>query len=155
MDAAEIRKALPDDAPAIARLVDEAYSPYIPRIGRKPAPMLDDYRQVIAEADSFVCTRNGEVAGVLVLRPQGPALLLENIAVAPAFKGQGIGKALLAFCEERARAQGFQAIELYTNQLMTENIALYTKLGYRETHRATENGFARVFMRKVVAGPAL
>ena len=155
MDAAEIRQAAPDDAPAIARLVDEAYSPYIPRIGRKPAPMLDDYRQVIAEADAFVCTRDGEVAGVLVLRPQGPALLLENIAVAPAFKGQGIGKALLAFCEERARAQGFQAIELYTNQLMTENIALYTKLGYRETHRATENGFARVFMRKAIAGQGL
>lgn len=155
MDAAELRQALPDDAPAIARLVDEAYSPYIPRMGCKPAPMLDDYRQVIAEADVFVCAREDKIAGVLVLRPQGAALLLENIAVAPAFKGQGIGKALLAFCEEHARAQRLQAIELYTNQLMTENIALYTKLGYRETHRATESGFARVFMRKVVAGPAL
>ncbi|WP_346770510.1 hypothetical protein [Pseudomonas sp. 273] len=70
MDAREIRQATPDDAPAIARLVDEAYSPYIPRIGRKPAPMLDDYRQVIAEADVFVCALDGEVAGVLVLRPR-------------------------------------------------------------------------------------
>ncbi|SDI99448.1 Ribosomal protein S18 acetylase RimI [Pseudomonas delhiensis] len=148
------RQATPDDAPAIARLVDEAYSPYIPRIGRKPAPMLDDYRQVVAEADVFVCARDGEVAGVLVLRLQGPVVLLENIAVAPAFKGRGIGKALLAFCEDYARARRLEAIELYTNQLMTENIALYTKLGYRETHRATEDGFARVFMRKGVVGPA-
>ncbi|MED5611678.1 GNAT family N-acetyltransferase [Pseudomonas sp. JH-2] len=152
MDAREIRQATPDDAPAIARLVDEAYSPYIPRIGRKPAPMLDDYRQVIAEADVFVCALDGEVAGVLVLRPQGPVVLLENIAVAPAFKGRGIGKALLAFCEDYARARRLEAIELYTNQLMTENIALYTKLGYQETHRATEDGFARVFMRKGVVG---
>ncbi|MEL7937015.1 GNAT family N-acetyltransferase [Pseudomonas delhiensis] len=152
MDAREIRQATPDDAPAIARLVDEAYSPYIPRIGRKPAPMLDDYRQVIAEADVFVCALDGEVAGVLVLHPQGPVVLLENIAVAPAFKGRGIGKALLAFCEDYARARRLEAIELYTNQLMIENIALYTKLGYRETHRATEDGFARVFMRKGVVG---
>ncbi|PWU27138.1 GNAT family N-acetyltransferase [Pseudomonas sp. RW407] len=152
MDAREIRQATPDDAPAIARLVDEAYSPYIPRIGRKPAPMLDDYRQVIAEADVFVCALDGEVAGVLVLRPQSPVVLLENIAVAPAFKGRGIGKALLAFCEDYARARRLEAIELYTNQLMTENIALYTKLGYQETHRATEDGFARVFMRKGVVG---
>lgn len=155
MDAREIHQATPDDAPAIARLVDEAYSPYIPRIGRKPAPMLDDYRQVIAEADVFVCARDDrddEVAGVLVLRPQGPVVLLENIAVAPAFKGRGIGKALLAFCEDYARARRLEAIELYTNQLMIENIALYTKLGYRETHRATEDGFARVFMRKGVVG---
>ncbi|WP_346770509.1 GNAT family N-acetyltransferase [Pseudomonas sp. 273] len=79
-------------------------------------------------------------------------MLLENIAVAPAFKGRGIGKALLAFCEDYARARRLEAIELYTNQLMTENIALYTKLGYQETHRATEDGFARVFMRKGVVG---
>ncbi|MDF3932895.1 GNAT family N-acetyltransferase [Pseudomonas citronellolis] len=145
-----IRPAAQDDVPAITRLVRDAYSPYIPRIGREPAPMLDDYAQVVAEADAFVFERAGAVAGVLVLKPQGTALLLENIAVSPACKGLGIGKALLLFCEDFARQRGFAAIELYTNQLMTENLAIYAKLGYRETHRATENGFARVFMRKAV-----
>ncbi len=31
---------------------------------------------------------------------------------------------------------------------MSENLAIYSKLGYQETHRATEDGFPRVFMRK-------
>jgi hypothetical protein len=31
---------------------------------------------------------------------------------------------------------------------MSENLAIYRTLGYLETHRATQDGFARVFMRK-------
>ena len=31
---------------------------------------------------------------------------------------------------------------------MTENIALYSRIGYVETHRAEENGLRRVYMSK-------
>ena len=142
------RRATVDDADAIAALVRQAYLHYIPRIGRKPAPMLDDYRQVVAGSDTFVLEDEGVIAGVIVMRREGGALLLANIAVLPRLKGRGIGKALMAFCEEHARSLGCAAVRLYTHELMVENIALYHKLGYRETHRAIEDGFARVFMRR-------
>lgn len=145
-----IRRATQDDAENIATLVAEAYSPYIPRIGKKPAPMLDDYAQVIADCCVFVLADGADIQGVLVVSQQNTELLLNNIAVLPRYKGKGIGKALMAFCEEHAQATGCDAIQLYTHQLMTENIALYKKLGYQETHRATEDGFARVFMRKPI-----
>jgi len=145
-----IRRATQDDAEGIAALVAEAYSPYIPRIGKKPAPMLDDYAQVIADSYVFVLADGADIQGVLVVSQQNTELLLNNIAVLPRYKGKGIGKALLAFCEEHAQATGCDDIQLYTHQLMTENIALYKKLGYQETHRATEDGFARVFMRKPI-----
>ena len=35
---------------------------------------------------------------------------------------------------------------------MTENIALYTRLGFEETGRGRQDGYDRVFMRKQVAG---
>ena len=35
-----------------------------------------------------------------------------------------------------------------THELMVENIERYKKLGYQVTHRAMQDGFARVFMRK-------
>jgi ribosomal protein S18 acetylase RimI-like enzyme len=143
-----IRRATQDDAECIAALIAEAYSPYIPRIGKKPAPMLDDYRQVVADFCVFVLTENADIVGVLVLSQENTELLLNNIAVLPRCKGKGIGKALMAFCEEYAQVMGCDAIQLYTHQLMTENIEIYKRLGYQETHRATENGFARVFMRK-------
>jgi hypothetical protein len=31
---------------------------------------------------------------------------------------------------------------------MTENLALYSRLGYVETHRGEEKGFPRVYMAK-------
>ncbi|TDF82658.1 GNAT family N-acetyltransferase [Pseudomonas sp. H9] len=145
-----IRRARLQDAAEITALVNDAYAPYIARIGKKPAPMLDDYQQVISDASVFVVQANEQIAGVLVVQAQHRVLLLNNIAVAPGYKGQGIGKRLMMFCEDYAQRQGCAAIELYTHELMTENIAIYKKLGYVETHRATENGYARVFMRKTL-----
>ena len=37
---------------------------------------------------------------------------------------------------------------LYTHQSMTENRALYERIGYVEVARRTEHGFPRVYMRK-------
>lgn len=110
--------------------------------------MLDDYREVVAGSDTFVFEDESAIVGAMVMRPEGGELLLENIAVLPRCKGKGVGKALMAFCEDHTRGLGCAAVRLYTHELMVENIALYARRGYRETHRATENGFARVFMRK-------
>jgi hypothetical protein len=41
------RPAVPGDLPSIEIIVQEAYSPYIDRIGRKPGPMMDDYESLI------------------------------------------------------------------------------------------------------------
>jgi ribosomal protein S18 acetylase RimI-like enzyme len=112
--------------------------------------MLKNYRQVVADCSVFVLTRPTQIIGVLVVDVRKPNLLLENIAVLPACKGQGAGKLLMAFCEDYARETGCEAIELYTNVLMTENLEIYKKLGYQETRRAHEDGFSRVFMRKPV-----
>jgi len=79
------------------------------------------------------------------------ALLLESVAVLPAFQGRGIGRSLIAFAEEHARRLDLSAVELYTNERMTENLRLYPALGYEETGRATQAGFARVFFQKRIA----
>ena len=143
-----LRRANPTDVEAIRALVHAAYSPYIARIGKAPAPMLDDYHQVVEDNDVFVALEAGRVAGVLVLHQEGSEMLLVNVAVLPACKGKGLGKALMQFGEEHARQAGCHAIRLYTHERMSENIEIYQKLGYVETHRAHEHGFSRVFMRK-------
>ena len=145
-----IRRARQDDVEAIAVLVNQAYAPWICRIGKKPGPMLEDYRQVVADTHTFVLKEGPDLLGVLVMGLEHTELLLINIAVLPRHKGKGIGKILMAFCERYALGNGCDAIRLYTHELMTENIEIYKKLGYRHTHSATENGFARVFMFKAL-----
>jgi len=88
------------------------------------------------------------VIGVLVLRPVSGSLFLENVAVLPEFQGHGIGRALIAFAEQHGRELRLPEVTLYTNERMTENLRLYPKLGYVETGRRVEEGFARVYFRK-------
>jgi GNAT superfamily N-acetyltransferase len=143
-----IRSAAPVDQASVEVIVHSAYRHYIARIGQKPGPMLDDYAALIAQGGVHLLERDGTAQAVLVLVPQPDAMLLDNIAVAPAAQGQGLGRTLLAFAETQARAQGHDRIRLYTHVLMTENQAIYARIGYRETHRATEKGLHRVYMEK-------
>lgn len=110
--------------------------------------MLDDYGALINEGRVYVAERNETVMGILVLIPQNDAMLLDNVAVAPEAQGLGLGREMLAFAEQAAVKAGYNFIKLYTNEAMTENIALYARIGYAETHRLEEEGFRRVYMRK-------
>jgi len=147
---ARIRAAASGDVPAIDRLTQDAYSRYVPLIGREPAPVLADHAALVAAGDVHVAEADGAIAGALVTRRAGDALLLESVAVAPAFQGRGIGGALIAFAEAQAADLGLGAVELYTNAAMTDNLALYPRLGYDEVERRTEDGYDRVFFRKPV-----
>jgi GNAT superfamily N-acetyltransferase len=143
-----IRQAEPADRAVIERVVCEAYLRYIPRIGKAPAPMNDDYQKRIAEGVVTVLTVQDEVVGLVVLLPKTDYLLLDNLAVTPKRQGSGLGRRLVAFAEAEALRLGYAEIRLYTNIAMHENLAIYTKLGYQEFGRAQEDGFSRVFMRK-------
>ena len=146
-----IRKAHIDDAEAIQEVVEQAYQGYVERLGMKPGPMQDDYREVIRSSLVFVVSDGLAIAGVLVLKSADKGLLLENIAVRPDMQGKGVGRMLLEKAEHEALARGLESLSLYTHQKMTENISLYRRIGYRETTRVREHGFDRVYMRKQLA----
>lgn len=147
-----IRAATGADLTAVVRLVEDAYRPYIPRIGKSPGPMLDDYSARIAEGVVSVIEDGRSVVGILVLIPKPDHLLLDNIAVAPSHHGRGFGRWLLAFAETEARRQDYREIRLYTHEMMIENQRLYAAIGYEETGRGIEAGYERVFMRKRLLG---
>jgi GNAT superfamily N-acetyltransferase len=147
-----IRGASLADTGSVREIVDSAYRSYIPRIGKPPGPMLDDYAKRIADGQVWVMDSAGGIVGVLVLEESPDGFLLDNIAVAPGMQGKGRGRALLEFAEAQAMRRGWHEIRLYTNALMTENIALYRRVGYVETMRVNEKGFDRVYMTKRLAG---
>ena len=149
----EIRAATEDDAAHIARIVQLAYARYVPRIGKPPAPMLDDYERRVAEGVVWVIEQGDCVAGLIVLISQPDHLLLDNVAVAPGYQGRGLGRRLLAFAESLARGRGYREIRLYTHELMVESQRLYARMGYEETDRRIEAGYSRVFMRKLLDVP--
>jgi ribosomal protein S18 acetylase RimI-like enzyme len=143
-----VRPARPDDAPGVATCVCQAYVHYIERIGRQPAPMLDDYDAVIREAQVHVAIGDETVVGAIVMRVTAEGFYLENVSVRPAVKGRGVGRTLLELAEDEARRQGFGSIYLATHELMTENRELYSRIGYQVFEHRVVDGFARVMFRK-------
>ena len=143
-----IRPARPDEADAVRDVVHAAYRHYISRISKPPGPMLDDYPRRIADGQAWVLEDAGTIRGILVLEETPDGFLLDNIAVSPDGQGKGYGRALMEFAEAEATRRGFSEIRLYTHEKMTENIALYTRIGFVETHRVSEKGFDRVYMTK-------
>lgn len=140
--------ATSNDLAAVQEIVRAAYTPYVARIGREPGPMSDDYTALIVADRVHVAEYRGAVRGLIVLIPQDDAMLIDNVAVSPDAQGLGVGRGLLEFAERAALEAGSPGIKLYTNETMTENIALYTRIGYAETHRIEENGLRRVYMLK-------
>lgn len=147
-----IRPATPEDSKAVAAIAESAYDHYVALMNRKPAPMTEDYETRIADDQVHVLeSTDGDVEsvqGFLVLEPGDGCMLLDNVALAPEMQGRGYGKALICYAVEKAKASGFEKLTLYTNEVMVENIRLYSRLGFVETHRANEKGFNRVFMTK-------
>jgi len=143
-----IRTAAAADVPVISQIVVEAYRHYIPRIGKPPAPMLDDHHARVAEGVVWVIEDEFGIAGLIVLLPRSDHLLLDNIAVAPARQHSGLGRRLLAFAEAEALRRGYREIRLYTHRTMTENQRLYAAIAYEETGHSTEAGYERVFNAK-------
>lgn len=150
-DDLSITKATEEDVPIIQSMVEAAYTKYINRIGKRPAPMDEDYHQAIY-THTILVLRGGEnqVVGAIVLEinPSSDSMKVNNLVVHPAAQGHGYGRVLMDCAEDLARSQDYQALTLYTNVMMYENLGLYLKLGFFETERKHEDGFDRVYFRK-------
>ena len=148
--AVEIRQAVGVDESDVRACVDAAYAPYVERMGKPPAPMLDDYTNLINSGVVYVATLDDQLVGLIVLWPKEDHLYVDNVAVLPEAQGTGVGAALLGFADAQAQRAGLNEIRLYTNEKMTENIEYYPKKGYRETHRASDTGYQRIYYSRIL-----
>ena len=142
------RSATRADAPKVAALVNAAYRHYVERIGMLPRPMTDDYAEVIENRRVTVAESEGAIVGVIVLTIDDEGFFVDNVAVDPSRRGKGIGKALLKLAEAEARHAGFDSIYLYTHEKMTENLAIYSRLGYVHYDRRLRGKIPLIFVTK-------
>ncbi|MDG6996652.1 MAG: GNAT family N-acetyltransferase [Nitrososphaerota archaeon] len=95
------------------------------------------------------------IVGLICLdRKNEDTIMIENVVVDPTKQGRGIGRSLMEFAEHFAATVGLHRVVLYTNEVMTENIAFYTHLGYTVVDRRTEDGYKRVFMERILSSSA-
>lgn len=136
---------------AIEWIARDAYSIYLKRLGKPPAPMIADFAHHVDQNDVLVFEQDGAIAGYAILLIDQQRALLDNIAVDPGQQRLGIGQALIEAVEQRAKAFGHAELILYTNIVMTENVRWYAKLGFVETGRIVEKGFRRIYMKRPIS----
>ena len=75
----------------------------------------------------------GDAAGTAALRPLGGgACEAKRLYVRPAYRGRGIGKALLAGLVAEARAEGYEEMYADTLAAMGPALRLYAEIGFLE-----------------------
>ena len=145
-----IRKASLSDLDQVEACAIAIYTRYIEPIGKAPAPMVADFAASIENEDLYVIEADEKICGFVVFYARDDHIHLGNVALDPRFQGRGLGMRLIEFVEQRARADGYAQVKLYTNAKMTENLGLYPRLGYQQFDRRIEDGFDRVYFEKTL-----
>jgi ribosomal protein S18 acetylase RimI-like enzyme len=145
-----LRQATAADLPSVHGVIAAAYHKYVSRMDKLPAPLLRDYSRAIH--DGIMWVTGSPVIGLISLTEVDDMILIENVAVHPDQQGRGLGRRLMEFAEHQAGKRRIRRLALYTNEVMTENQAIYAHLGYRATARRTEDGYRRVYMEKILTG---
>jgi putative acetyltransferase len=121
------------DADAFRSLNEEWIAKWF-RIEAKDAATLGDPQgKIIALGGQvYVATEGDRVLGTVALIRYGDGIYeLSKMAVSPETRGQGVGRKLLAYVLEQARALGAHTVFLGSSTKLTNAIHLYESLGFR------------------------
>jgi GNAT superfamily N-acetyltransferase len=133
--ASAVRRATPDDAPALARLLhafDTEYDEPVPPV----EVLAERYRSLLGsgELTALLVGEGPEGFAQLRFRPSvyfdGLDAYLEELYVVPDRRGEGMGRALLEAAMDTARELGAVHIDLGTSEADVEARGLYESAGF-------------------------
>lgn len=140
-----LRDATPSDFETIADVALEAYREYAKKLTvqnwQKMKQSISNVDRIASIANFIVAEVESKIAGAIVyyapgksnsqfFAPQWASLRL--LAVAPEYRGRGIGKQLTAAGISRAKQDRAKAVGLYTSEIMTTARQMYTSLGFKQ-----------------------
>ena len=124
----------------------------------------DPSRSISADAEELtepaglllVARLRGEPIGCGALKLHGgePAEI-KRMWVAPAARGLGVGRRILAELEEHARRRGVGVVRLETNRALREAGRLYRSAGYVEVEAFNDEPYAHHWFEKRLSGRSL
>ena len=101
----------------------------------------------------YMACMGREAVGCVALAPMGKDVYeLSKMAVTPNLRGQGVGRRLLEYAIEQAKALGAKSLFLGSNAKLEGAVHLYESVGFRHAppERRPNLGYSRanVFMEK-------
>ena len=124
-----------------------AYAAYQDRMMGKRLPPMDlDYEAEIRDFPTWIAEQGGRVMGGLTMAFEADHASIANVAVHPDYQGQGLGGGLMKFAEATAKEKNYSELRLATHVLLTENLSMYSHLGWEECGRDD----VRTYMKKSI-----
>jgi ribosomal protein S18 acetylase RimI-like enzyme len=141
-----VRKAVGEDAPAIARVLRASFAEfeglYTP--GGYSATVLDPegVRLRLVEGPAWVAVIAGHIAGTASIVRKGESdLYVRGVAVVPQARRCGVAAALLSAVERFARQEQCPRLFLTTAPFLDSAIRLYERTGYKRVLNGEEDLF--------------
>lgn len=138
-DELAIREAEPAELDIVASLCVDAYSEFAARMAPDAwssfAQDIANVRGRTIDAQVLVAERGGRIVGTVTLYPnwrgaQRDASAVRLLAVPPAERGTGVGRALMEQCIELTRKEGKRRLVVTVAPEMENARDLYDKLGF-------------------------
>jgi GNAT superfamily N-acetyltransferase len=132
----DVRIATADDAPALLALINRAFAveKFFVDHDRITPEQLDGY---LASGTFFLLAADDTPpAASLYFEQRGDRAYVGMLSVDPDRQGHGIGRQMMAFAEQHARALGCGGVDIRVVHLREELPPFYRALGYVETGRS-------------------
>lgn len=139
-----MRDAHPQELGEVARVISDAYLEYQklfpPADWQSYLENITDVKSRLGVSELIIAELNGQIAGAVTLYPD--ATLSEGemwppgwagirlLAVNPAFRGRGIGRALIEECLRRCQKRGIRTVGLHTAKIMAVAQRMYERMGF-------------------------
>jgi N-acetylglutamate synthase-like GNAT family acetyltransferase len=138
----QIRRATPQDAPAIATVLRRVFLDYRHHLSREAlvvvTPSAEEICQRMTEGTIWVALQEGEIVGTVGAIPKSDGAYLRSMAILPCARGQGIGKMLLQHAEAFAQEIAQNRVYLVTASFLNRSVRLYEKFGFERTDDPAE-----------------
>ena len=142
-----IRDYQGSDADNLNRVAIAAFSQFREHYQDWPAMLagLSKTSDLSASGEVIIAELQHAFAGAVAYfgpdRPKAPFFdqrwpIIRMLVVDPAFRGNGIGRALTDECIARARRDGSPIIALHTSPIMTVALPMYLRMGFVKAHDA-------------------
>jgi GNAT superfamily N-acetyltransferase len=134
----DVRPAAVADRAVVVKVLQRAFADYDGRLQPQPGALGETEASVRAHlkkgsvALAFIA---GEPVGAMFIERKEDALFLSRVSVVPERRGSGITARMVAMAETEARREGVRALTLRVREVLAQNIALFQRLGFRETGR--------------------
>jgi GNAT superfamily N-acetyltransferase len=118
------------DHPDAVALIADVQQEYVVRYGGEDSTPVDPAEFAPPDGLFLVAYVDGTPAACGGWRAHGTDAELKRMYVAPAFRGRGLARAVLAELERTAGEAGFRRVILESGQRQPEALALYRSSGY-------------------------